>query len=153
MKTEFSAGVIVYFNEIINDRPARLYLLLNYRKGYWDLAKGKLEAGETNLQAAIRELKEETGLTATIHSGFEQSLSYIFKNYSGDLVDKTVTYFVGQASTKEVVISSEHLSFKWLPIKEALQELTYMNSQQIVSLADHFVENLERHRTSDSSSE
>ena len=36
-------------------------------RGYWDLAKGKLEKGETNLQAAVRELKEETGLKADIY--------------------------------------------------------------------------------------
>lgn len=144
MKTEFSAGVIVYYEDVINDQSVRLYLLLNYRKGYWDLAKGKLEAGETNLQAAIRELKEETGLTAEIHAGFEQSLTYMFKDFSGELVQKTVTYFVGKAPTKEVRISSEHLSYKWLPLKDTLQELTYVNSQQIVAMADHFVDSLER---------
>ncbi len=145
MKTELSAGVIIYYEEVVNDRPVRLYLLLNYRKGYWDLAKGKLEAGETNLQAAIREVKEETGLTADIHKGFEQSLTYIFKDFSGELVQKTVTYYVGKSPTKDVTISSEHLSYKWLELRDALQELTYVNSQQIVSMADHFVESLERH--------
>lgn len=145
MKTEFSAGVIVYYEVTINDLSTRLYLLLNYRKGYWDLAKGKLEAGETNLQAAIRELKEETALTAEIHPGFEQSLTYMFKDFSGELVQKTVTYFVGKAPTKDVTISSEHLSYKWLPLKDALRELTYVNSQQVVAMADHFIEALERH--------
>lgn len=144
MKTEFSAGVIVYYNDVINDQPVRLYVLLNYRHGYWDLAKGKLEEDETNLQAAIRELKEETGLDAEIHSGFEQSLTYMFKDFHGELVHKTVTYFVGRASTKEVTISSEHLSYKWLLLKDALRELTYTNSQQILAMADHFVEALEK---------
>ncbi len=144
MKKEFSAGVIVYFNDVINDVPVRLYLLLNYRHGYWDLVKGKLEPGESNLQAAVRELKEETGLEAEIHPGFEQSLSYMFKDQQGQLVDKAVTYFVGRAATKDVTISHEHLSYKWLPLKETLRDLTYANSQQIVSMADHFVEALER---------
>ena len=107
-------------------KPTRMYLLLNYRRGYWDLPKGKLEKGETNLQAAIRELKEETGLGGEIHEGFEQSLSYMFKDPDGDLVQKTVTFFVGKASTKEVILSYEHLSYKWLPYKEAVAKiLTY----------------------------
>ena len=142
MKREFSAGVVVYYDDIYNDQPVRLYLLLNYRRGYWDLPKGKLEKDETNLQAAVRELKEETGLEAVIHHGFEQTLSYMFKDPTGVLVHKTVTFFVGRASTKEVVLSHEHLSYKWLPYKEALEFLTYTNAQQIVAMADHFVEML-----------
>lgn len=144
MKKELSAGVIVYYTEIINDRAVRLYLLLNYRHGYWDFSKGKLEAHETNLEAAIRELKEEADLAAVIQHGFEQSLTYMFKDPSGELVQKTVTYFVGKATTKDATISSEHLSYKWLPLKEALQELTYTNSQQMLAMADHFVDSLER---------
>ena len=81
--------------------------------------KENLENKETNLQAAIRELKEETGLTAEIYKGFEQSLSYMFKDPRGELVHKTVTFFVGRAETKKVILSDEHLSYKWLPYKEA----------------------------------
>lgn len=145
MKREFSAGVIVYYNDRINDQPVRMYLLLNYRRGYWDLPKGKLEQGETNLQAAIRELKEETGLVARILEGFEQSLSYMFKDPDGELVHKTVTYFVGNVSTKEVALSYEHLSYKWLPYKETIETLTYANAQQILSMAEHFVGTVEKH--------
>lgn len=140
LKREFSAGVVVYYEEVINDVLTRLYLLLLYRKGYWDLAKGKLEQGETSIQAATRELKEETGLEAEVHPGFEQSLSYMFKDPQGFLVHKTVTYFVGKVSTKQIQLSSEHLNYKWLPIKEALTALTYSNTQQILSMADHYVD-------------
>lgn len=145
MKYEVSAGVIVYYVQTINDLPVRMYLLLNYRRGYWDLAKGKLEGEETKLQAAIRELHEETGLTAEIHNGFEQSLTYMFKDPSGTLVQKSVSFFVGQVHTKEVVLSHEHLSYKWLPLKEASEQLTYNNAQQILIMADHFVETLNNH--------
>lgn len=140
MKKEFSAGVIVYYEDLINDRVVRLYLLLYYRHGYWDLPKGKLEEGETNLQAAVRELREETGLEADILPGFEQSLSYMFKDPTGELVHKTVTFFVGTVHTKEVALSHEHISYKWLSVRDALQELTYPNAQQVLAMADHFVE-------------
>lgn len=143
MKKEFSAGVIVYYTDVVNDIPTRFYLLLLYRRGYWDLPKGKLEAGETNLQAAKRELKEETGLEAHIHEGFEQSLSYMFKDSTGSLVQKSVTFFVGHAEKHEVTISEEHLSYKWLPYRDAYRTLTYPNAQEILAMADHFVEALE----------
>jgi 8-oxo-dGTP pyrophosphatase MutT (NUDIX family) len=37
-------------------------ILLIYRRGFWDLPKGKVDAGETLEQTAIREVEEETGL-------------------------------------------------------------------------------------------
>ena len=144
IRKELSAGVIVYYDEFMNDRTVRLYLLLNYRHGYWNFAKGKLEGNETNLEAAIRELHEETGLTAEIFPDFEQPISYMFKDPQGSLVHKTVTYFVGKALIKEVVISSEHLSYQWLPLRAALQELTYVNAQQILSMADHFLDSVQK---------
>jgi 8-oxo-dGTP pyrophosphatase MutT (NUDIX family) len=37
-------------------------LLMIFRRGYWDLPKGKIDHGETVEEAALREVKEETGL-------------------------------------------------------------------------------------------
>lgn len=142
MKREHSAGVIVYVKETDNGNPDILYLLLNYRKGHWDLAKGKLEDGETNLEAAIRELKEETNLEAEVYSGFEQSLTYFFKNHQGELVKKDVTFFVGKAHNKNVVLSPEHLFYKWVPLNEAIKLLTYANAQQLLKRADYFIRSL-----------
>lgn len=139
MKNEYSAGIITYYNELVNDKIQRKYLLLHSRRGSWDLPKGKLEASETNKEAAIRELHEETGLTVEVHPGFEQKLSYIFKDHTGELVHKTVMYFVGKASTKEVTLSPEHFYYKWLPLREAVKQLTYNNAQQIVTMANKFV--------------
>lgn len=41
-------------------------VLAIYRKGYWDLPKGHVEAGESLRQAALREVEEETGISCTI---------------------------------------------------------------------------------------
>ena len=59
MKNERSAG-IVFFRKIQNDID---FLLLNYPSGHWDLVKGHIESGEKPRDAAIRESKEETGIT------------------------------------------------------------------------------------------
>jgi hypothetical protein len=52
-----AAGVVVVRDTA--DGP-RFLLLRAYRN--WDLPKGRLEAGETSLEGAIREVREETGL-------------------------------------------------------------------------------------------
>lgn len=44
-------------------RNSREEILLIYRRGFWDLPKGKIEKGESIEEAAIREVEEETGLT------------------------------------------------------------------------------------------
>ncbi|MBA3954990.1 NUDIX domain-containing protein [Candidatus Dependentiae bacterium] len=140
MKKEYSAGIIVFYETQLPDRLERTYLILHYHKGHWDLPKGKLEGAETNLEAAVRELKEETGLTVTLIPHFEQSLSYLFKDNQGILVSKEVTFFLGKASTQSVILSPEHSSYEWLSLKDALKQVTYSNAQQMLRMADQYRE-------------
>lgn len=140
MKYEFSAGVITFFKD--PGTSHRLYLLLNYKKGYWDLPKGKLEPGETNMEAARRELKEESDLDADIFEGFQDTLSYTFRDKEGELIYKQVTFFVGESYTKSVSISDEHIGFIWLSIDEAVRLANYKNAKDMLSAADNFLNNL-----------
>jgi ADP-ribose pyrophosphatase YjhB (NUDIX family) len=66
--------------------PKKGYLLI-YKRGYWDVQKGKVDKGETTEQAAVRECMEETGITGlsieknlglTFHV-FEQNKKYVLK--------------------------------------------------------------------------
>lgn len=139
MRREYSAGIIVYTTQLIDKVPTRLYLLLYYPKGYWDLVKGHIEPNESSLEAAHRELKEETGLEVELHDGFKGVLDYIFTDPEGELVAKKVTYFIGKATSSEVTLSPEHEGYAWLPITEALERLTYKNAQQLISTAEEFL--------------
>ncbi len=145
IKKEISAGVIVYIEDKATQE--RLYLLLHYAGGHWDLPKGKLEKGESFKQAALRELKEETGLSADLKDNFQESLEYMFsKSERGQKIkiDKKVIFFVGQASGADVIISHEHIGFIWLPYKDAFNRLTYQNAQHILHIAHEFLEEEER---------
>ena len=134
MEKQTSAGIVVYRKR---DNTVE-YLILLYSKGHWDFPKGHLEAGETKEQAARRELKEETNLTADIASGFEESFSYRFME-NGQLVEKTVYYFVGQAHDDTVTLSHEHTDFKWLKPNAALKQLTYQNAKDLLKKVDVFL--------------
>jgi bis(5'-nucleosidyl)-tetraphosphatase len=135
MKHIESAGVVLYCQ---NDSTIE-YLLLHYPTGHWDLPKGKIEAGETKHQAALRELKEETGLTATIGDGFEQSLHYNFTDFKGNQAHKTVYFFIARAHGTQVTLSDEHINYAWLNYEQALKKLTYENAQQILKNAHTFL--------------
>jgi len=145
MKHVYSAGIIVYTKE----SNIVLYLLLKYGAGHWDFPKGKIEKGETKQQAALRELKEETNLTAQIDDSFEETIEYVFIDYlsseasakEGDknIAKKTAYFFTGQALTTDVKLSHEHTDFTWLPYKDALEQLTYDNAKEILKKANQHI--------------
>lgn len=136
MAKVISAGVIIFFESDYR----REYLVLHYVAGHWDFPKGKLEPKETYMQAALRELHEETGLDAAIIEGFQDSFSYQFKQYAdGALAEKTVHLFLGKVEHRRVILSHEHLDYKWLPYADALNLLTYDNARQSLEKADYFL--------------
>ena len=57
--------------------------LLIQRNGRWDLPKGKVEAGETLLQAALREVQEETGVVPAAAGAIPVKTYHIFNLYGG----------------------------------------------------------------------
>src|ERR1700722_14936550 len=136
MKKQTSAGIVVFHE---HDNKVE-YLLLQYAAGHWDFAKGKLEEEETKLQAARRELQEETGLTdIEIVPGFEESLSYIFKDFRGKPIEKTVTFFVGHIDEKkDITLSREHQGYIWLGYEEGVTRLTYSNAREVLIRAHEF---------------
>ena len=137
MKHVYSSGVVVFLKK----EGQNFYLLLRTRSGFWDLPKGKVEPGETLQQAALRELKEETGLDhVEILPGFQESLNYLFRDQEGNPIYKTVYFFVGEvASDAHVKLSREHQDFIWLPFDEAVRRLTYQTARDMVIKAQDFV--------------
>ena len=109
---------------------------------------GFSEFGESVQNSAIRETKEETGLTLkNVHPSFKYVLKYfIKKNYStGEklrvLEPKTVTYFLGQADSKDVKLSFEHDAYGWFTPSEALSKLFFGSKKYVLKLALHFLNN------------
>jgi 8-oxo-dGTP pyrophosphatase MutT (NUDIX family) len=134
MKRATSAGIIIYHSQ--SEQP--MYLVLHYICGHWDFPKGHLEPEESMLEAAQRELQEETGLYADVHEGFTHTFDY-FIRYSNILVLKTVSLFVGKTLHQDVVLSHEHCNYTWLPFPQALEQLTYENAREALRAAHEFL--------------
>ncbi|MFO0838579.1 MAG: NUDIX domain-containing protein [Phycisphaerae bacterium] len=91
--------------------------------GTWQSVHGKIEAGETAWQAALRELREETGLSPR---GFWQ-IDYVNAFYvaADDVVSMCPCFAAEVAPAAGVILSDEHTAHRWLPIETALQELMW----------------------------
>lgn len=117
------------------------FLLLNYPTGHWDFVKGKIEQGETLHQTAVRETKEETGISdLEFVEGFEEKINYNFQ-FEGELIQKEVVFFLAKTKTQTVNVSHEHLDYTWLDYENALEKVTYQNAKNILSKANKLFRN------------
>jgi len=135
MRRKKSAGAVVF------NRKNGKYLLLHYPAGHWDFPKGHIEKGESEINAAKREVFEETGLKIDTLFGFREVIKYYFKEH-GVLIEKMVVYFLGITEEDKVKLSYEHDGYEWLSYEDALQRITYNTSKKVLIKAHLFLKNL-----------
>lgn len=135
MKKEISFGAVLYRKE----KEKICYLLLQHNKNYFNFPKGHPEKGEGPLEAAKREIFEETGIKdLRIIDGFEEKNNYFFKqNKKG--IFKTAIFFLAETKEKRVIISKEHTGYKWLCYKNALNVLRFKDLKNIIEKANNFL--------------
>jgi deoxyribonuclease V len=131
---ERSAGFILF-------RPGprgrgREYLVVRDRKhGNWGFPKGHLEAGEDDLAAARREVREEAGLEGLAPvGGFRAELRY--RLCSGKM--KTVVFFLAGLPRAARVVpgAREIVEWAWLPLEKAVQRLSFEVAGGMLRRAD-----------------
>jgi len=136
LKKERSAGIVLFLEKPEGNR----FLLLNYPTGHWDFIKGKIELGETEHQTAVRETKEETGISdLEFIDEFKENINYNFQ-YEGELIYKEVVFFLAKTKTETVMVSHEHLGYTWLDYKNAIEKTTYQNAKDIISKANDLLQ-------------
>ncbi len=95
----------------------------------WSLPKGKLHAGESALSAAIREVTEETGASATL----SRRLGEVHYRVRG--IEKTVHFWAMKYTGGDFERSAEVDKFEWLAPDEANRRLSYDGERAIVATA------------------
>lgn len=108
---EKSCGVLPY--RMVNGQQEFLLVFETYSK-CWSLPKGHIEAGETDVQAAQRELYEETGLTAKLDTSRVTSIEYPISSFAR----KQVAFFLGEVTGVPKVREGEIDKFKWVTAEE-----------------------------------
>lgn len=101
LPVEAKAGAIIY---AIHDGVAYIGLAHDVF-GYWTILKGGVEDGETNEAAAVREIKEKSGLDVALE-GELGSIDYVASHPEKGKLRKVVTYFLAHAPYQEMVLKT-----------------------------------------------
>jgi len=128
---------------LFRDGPPKSFLLMRL-PGRYDLPKGHLEGRETELQCALRELREETGIRADnvdMDPDFRYTETYFprYRRFGGRRVEKTLVIFLARLRREVTTIRlSEHDSWEWVawPPRRSLQRLTV--DPLLASVAAHW---------------
>ena len=137
MKTEKSAGIVLFRNNSSGNE----FLLLNYPQGHWDFIKGKIEQNEATHETALRETREETGISnIEFIDGFEENIEYDFR-FKREDVHKKVIFFIAKTDIKKIRLSHEHNDYLWSGYSESLKKITYQGSKNILIKANEFLLN------------
>ena len=110
--------------------------------GHWDFPKGHIDDGETEIQTALRELGEETGIEQVkVVEGFRDTITYTFSG-GQEQIGKEVVFFLATTKESKVTLSHEHIDYSWLDFDSAFSRLTYDNARQVLQNAIEFYGNV-----------
>lgn len=120
MKQEKSCGCIIIENKKV--------LLVHQQKGHWGFPKGHIEENETEIQTALREVKEETNLDVEI----DTSKRYTEKYITDTGTEKEVVLFIAKIIGGKIKAQeSEISSIKWFSFEEAIDTITYPTTKKL----------------------
>lgn len=148
-KVRKSCGIVVVHRRLLHRR----YLIVHHVSGgHWGFPKGHGVDGETEMDTARREVAEETAVTPEIVPGFYERTFYVTPRGR----KKEVVYFLGRAASPDVTLQEEEIDdYRWARFDEAMDLLTYRNSQAVLARARTFMKggpgSLGRDRPPDSS--
>ena len=135
MKYVKSCGFVVYKR----NENKNLYLIIKGLNGDVGFPKGHMEADESELETAVRELKEETGVDVDVIQGFRHMIEYKLNNAGNTL--KQAVYFLGKAKSDSIICQeSEIAEANFVPYENAMEMLTFAETKKILANAESFLD-------------
>ena len=124
---EKSCGAVVYRKT--PREGTKILLVKNHNGKCWTFPKGHIESNESEKQTALREIKEETGLSVTIEPNFRQTS--IYRPYGK--IKKYVVFFLARACESSVVIQKNEIDYYlWVSLDDAMKLCSHDNDTKIL---------------------
>lgn len=137
--TELRVGVVDVCVVRVAGRAWRVLTLRRssgaIRPGSWEFVHGRIDAGERPAEAALRELREETGLAAGRLYSITTNPFYLPKS---DTVQVGIV-FAALVASERVTLSEEHDRYEWLSVAAAQKRLTWPRDADAVRHARHLL--------------
>ncbi|WP_416353096.1 bis(5'-nucleosyl)-tetraphosphatase [Agrilactobacillus fermenti] len=135
MAQEVATGAVIYSE---NSQGVRQYLLVKSKdRDFWGFAKGHVETGEIYEAAAIREIREETGLDVQVDTNFAEKITYPLANGAEKVSIFYISHVAQLPKTHKQL--SEISDIQWLPYEQARQRLTYDNLKVVLAKAETYL--------------
>ena len=105
---------------VLNEKDKGLFI---YRRGHWDLPKGKCDPGETRKATAVREVQEETGVTDLVRDHLIMKTRHVYKNRMGKRVLKITNWYLMHAPEQKLHPEEREQieKAKWLELHDFLE--------------------------------
>ena len=134
MKYIKSCGFVVY--KVING--INFYLIIKSLNDDYGFPKGHMENNETEIQTAIRELKEETNVEVKVIDGFRKQIEYKISSINDAI--KVGIYYLGLCVNDEIIIQEKEVKEAYFTTYEkALELLTFKETKSILKCAQEFI--------------
>ncbi|MBQ2946711.1 MAG: NUDIX domain-containing protein [Bacilli bacterium] len=132
---EKSCGAIVYKKE----NQELKFLLVHQYNSHYSFPKGHMEENETELETALREIKEETNLDVEIDTSFRYQITYLVEPKN---IMKDVVYFVATPKTFELISQVGEIDeCVWCSYEEVLEKLEFDNIKEVFENAYNYIKN------------
>lgn len=113
-------------------------VLLIFRRGKWDLPKGKLDEGETLEICAVREVEEETGLNHVIMENQLATTYHIYSEKGVEILKETYWYKMAIQQKQELIpqVEEDIQECRWVPIEQlsSYEENMQPSVKDVISL-------------------
>ena len=124
---EKSCGAVVY--RYSGREGIKILLVKNHNGKCWTFPKGHIEKNESEKQTALREIKEETGLSVIIEPNFRQTS--VYRPFGK--IKKQVVFFLARANESAVSVQQNEIDYYlWVSIDEAMKLCSHENDTKIL---------------------
>jgi 8-oxo-dGTP pyrophosphatase MutT (NUDIX family) len=143
-KNDISYGVVPIYKD---EKGWQVLLIhqISYQgdlRKFWTIPKGHAEEGETPIEVALRELREETGLqNVTLETKQVFTIEYTF-NHEDVRINKQVDFYIGYCDNQKTSITQpeEVMELRWCSFAEALKLVPHQNSKDVLLKVQQYLD-------------